>query len=605
MKRIVILLSSLLILFASCSAEIIGNLPYEEVRTDGETMDVLPVSGTSFSISFKPVPYATGYEYSLNGGASVPLTNITYDGSSYYAVIDVEESGPMTGTIDLFACTSDGSVKNISSTEYVLSLSNVAPDAYLAARNETSAEIRVNTSLPSGMVMYKVVLTDADGSSSQTLNFFSNSFEVTGLSSGSYTAEVSHALVGQEFGAKIMKVEIASYSMDDISTISLDVNENGFIASDIPDGVSAVRLIKYKDASAEGTAVLENIPVEGSIAEVPFTKLRSLETGYFRIESSDGTVKSDVLKCTVPVVNAEVTVNYKSVFVDLDFADDFASRDYGIYVTGASGAQVKVVLGQNDRVTISNLDSNYDYGTLVLNFRDGNSNVTSCPIENVFTKSFVGTYYWYRTAGSGPENFIIDVEDKADGSKYPYYVYFNKADQAVSGIAGYGENDDSRLRIMPLVDIAAGDPDPSGVIVNVNAPPAGFSSANSAYSTNGGKWNKLKDTMSPVSWMIDTNVSNSSGDVVFTSTLSAVSSGTSPSFNTETTFSFMEVTIDGNVIPVVKFKNIGGGGLMGMLVNSGLYKNEAPQSALFGDSGEKDKKNCWYLVKAEDLEAVR
>ena len=605
MKRIVILLSSLLILFASCSAEIIGNLPYEEVRTDGETMDVQPVSGKSFSISFKPVPYATGYEYSLNGGASVPLTNITYDGSSYYAVIDVEESGSVTGTIDLFACTSDGSVRSISSTEYVLSLSNVAPDAYLAARNETSAEIRVNTSLPSGMVMYKVVLTDADGSSSQTLNFFSNSFEVTGLSSGSYTAEVSHALVGQEFGDKTTKVEIASYSVDDISTISLDVNENGFVASDIPDGVSSVRLIKYANASAEGTAVLEDIPVEGFIAEVPFTKLKSLETGYFRIESSDGTVKSDVLKCTVPVVNAEVTVNYKSVFVDLDFADDFASGDYDIYVTGASGAQVEVVLGQNDRVTISNLDSNYDYGTLVLNFRDGNSNVTSCPIENVFTKSFVGTYYWYRTAGSGPENFIIDVEDKADGSKYPYYVYFNKADQAVSGIAGYGENDDSRLRIMPLVDIAAGDPDPSGVIVNVNAPPAGFSSANSAYSTNGGKWNKLKDTMSPVSWMIDTNVSNSSGDVVFTSTLSAVSSGTSPSFNTETTFSFMEVTIDGNVIPVVKFKNIGGGGLMGMLVNSGLYKNEAPQSALFGDSGEKDKKNCWYLVKAEDLEAVR
>ena len=591
MKRIVILLSSILILFASCSAEIIGNLPYEEVRTDGETMDVQPVSGKSFSISFKPVPYATGYEYSLNGGASEPLTNITYDGSSYYAVIDVGESESVTGTIDLFACTSDGSVRSISSTEYVLSLSSVAPDAYLAARNETSAEIRVNTSLPSGMVMYKVALKATDGSSTQTLNFFSNTFEMTGL--------------GQEFGAKITKVEIASYSMDDISTISLDVNENGFIASDIPDGVSAVRLIKYANASAEGTAVLEKIPVEGSIAEVPFTKLKSLETGYFRIESSDGTVKSDVLKCTVPVVNAEVTVNYKSVFVDLDFADDFASGDYDIYVTGASGAQVEVVLGQNDRVTISNLDSNYDYGTLVLNFRDGNSNVTSCPIENVFTKSFVGTYYWYRTAGSGPENFIIDVEDKVDGSAYPYYVYFNKADQAVSGIAGYGENDDSRLRIMPLVDIAAGDPDPSGVIVNVNAPPAGFSSANSAYSTNGGKWNKLKDTMSPVSWMIDTNVSNSSGDVVFTSTLSAVSSGTSPSFNTETTFSFMEVTIDGNVIPVVKFKNIGGGGLMGMLVNSGLYKNEAPQSDLFGDSGEKDKKNCWYLVKAEDLEAVR
>ena len=232
-----------------------------------------------------------GYEYSLNGGASVPLTNITYDGSSYYAVIDVGESGSVTGTIDLFACTSDGSVRSISSTEYVLSLSNVAPDAYLAARNETSAEIRVNTSLPSGMVMYKVVLTDADGSSSQTLNFFSNSFEVTGLSSGSYTAEVSHALVGQEFGDKTTKVEIASYSVDDISTISLDVNENGFVASDIPDGVSSVRLIKYANASAEGTAILENIPVEGSIAEVPFSKLRSLETGYFRIESSDGAVR--------------------------------------------------------------------------------------------------------------------------------------------------------------------------------------------------------------------------------------------------------------------------------------------------------------------------
>lgn len=600
MKRIVILLSSILILFASCSAEIIGNLPYEEVRTDGETMDVQPVSGKSFSISFKPVPYATGYEYSLNGGASVPLTNITYDGSSYYAVIDVGESGSVTGTIDLFACTSDGSVRSISSTEYVLSLSNVAPDAYLAARNETSAEIRVNTSLPSGMVMYKVVLTDADGSSSQTLNFFSNSFEVTGLSSGSYTAEVSHALVGQEFGDETTKVEIASYSVDDISTISLDVNENGFVASDIPDGVSSVRLIKYANASAEGTAILEDIPVEGSIVEVPFTGLRSLETGYFRIESYDGTVKSDVLKCTVPVVNAEVTINYKSVFVDLDFADDFASGDYDIYVTGASGAQVEVVLGQNDRVTISNLDSNYDYGTLVLNFRDGNSNVTSCSIDNVFTKSFVGTYYWYRTAGSGPENFIIDVEDKADGSKYPYYVYFNKADQAVSCIAGNGEDVD-RLRISPLLDVADGNPDPIGRVVTVASPPLGFEKANEAYQTNGKKWNSMSENSNflPYEWsVVSTYVV---GDQMETTTASSVT--LMKNAETNTSFIFFEYDFDNDGIPepVVKFKNKGGN----ILVDMGLYKNSTIQSNLFGDSSEKDKSYCWYLVKAEDLEAVR
>ena len=604
MKRIVILLSFLLILFASCSAEIIGNQPYEEIRTDGETMDVQPVSGTSFSISFKPVPYATGYEYSLNGGASVPLTNITYDGSSYYAVIDVEESGSVTGTIDLFACTSDGSVRSISSTEYVLSLSNVAPDAYLAARNETSAEIRVNTSLPSGMVMYKVVLTDADGSSSQTLNFFSNSFEVTGLSSGSYTAEVSHALVGQEFGDKTANVEIASYSMDDISTISLDVNENGFVASDIPDGVYSVKLIKYKDASADGTTILEAIPVEGSIAEVPFTKLRSLETGYFRIESSDGAVKSDVLKCTVPVVNAEVTVNYKSVFVDLDLADDFVSEDYDIYVTGASGAQVEVVLGQNDRVTISNLDSNYDYGTLVLNFRDGNSNVTSCPIENVFTKSFVGTYYWGdinpSTATGIRSNFIIDVEEKYPGSSYPYRVYFNENDSAIKGKAEYAGK---LLRLMPLIDYVEDGIQP-GAEIDVNDIGT-YESQNLSYGANNKKWNT--STMSPFKWQVVVDQSSVNGDSVLTTTRSWAKVFIVVDALTYTSFSFMEYDIDGDgeMEPFVKFKNTGDGtARIGLASNS---ENIETNNAKFGDDETlvSGKNYCWYLVKAEDLEAVR
>ena len=604
MKRIVILLSFLLILFASCSAEIIGNQPYEEIRTDGETMDVQPVSGTSFSISFKPVPYATGYEYSLNGGASVPLTNITYDGSSYYAVIDVEESGSVTGTIDLFACTSDGSVRSISSTEYVLSLSNVAPDAYLAARNETSAEIRVNTSLPSGMVMYKVVLTDADGSSSQTLNFFSNSFEVTGLSSGSYTADVSHALVGQEFGDKTANVEIASYSMDDISTISLDVNENGFVASDIPDGVYSVKLIKYKDASADGTTILEAIPVEGSIAEVPFTKLRSLETGYFRIESSDGAVKSDVLKCTVPVVNAEVTVNYKSVFVDLDLADDFVSEDYDIYVTGASGAQVEVVLGQNDRVTISNLDSNYDYGTLVLNFRDGNSNVTSCPIENVFTKSFVGTYYWGdinpSTATGIRSNFIIDVEEKYPGSSYPYRVYFNENDSAIKGKAEYAGK---LLRLMPLIDYVEDGIQP-GAEIDVNDIGT-YESQNLSYGANNKKWNT--STMSPFKWQVVVDQSSVNGDSVLTTTRSWAKVFIVVDALTYTSFSFMEYDIDGDgeMEPFVKFKNTGDGtARIGLASNS---ENIETNNAKFGDDETlvSGKNYCWYLVKAEDLEAVR
>ena len=603
MKRIVILLSSILRLFASCSAEIIGNLPYEEVRTDGETMDVQPVSGKSFSISFKPVPYATGYEYSLNGGASVPLTNITYDGSSYYAVIDVGESGSVTGTIDLFACTSDGSVRSISSTEYVLSLSNVAPDAYLAARNETSAEIRVNTSLPSGMVMYKVVLTDADGSSSQTLNFFSNSFEVTGLSSGSYTAEVSHALVGQEFGDKTTKVEIASYSVDDISTISLDVNENGFVASDIPDGVSSVRLIKYANASAEGTAILEDIPVEGSIVEVPFTGLRSLETGYFRIESSDGTAKSDVLKCTVPVVNAEVTVNYKSVFVDFSFSMDFDASHYDIYVIGVSSAKVDVA---GNHVTISNLKSNYDFGNVLLCFRyklkeneAGSSYVISCPVE-LKTKSFVGTYSWENTGGikDAPSNFIIDVRNSEDGSEFPYYVYFNRNDEAVKGTA----NEDKALRIMPLLDPAAGDPDGESSPIPLTGVDAAYASANASYMANSGKWNTSSFT--PTKWKIISNTFANAGDGVVTTTKSwaSIFGAFEMDADTATGFYFMEYQrSDGTMLPVIKFKNIGTG-TWANTVNSNLVKNTTPDNGKkYGETlqSEPDPKYCWYLEKID------
>lgn len=595
-KAIMALVAILMIMFVSCSAEIVKDLPSEEIKPNSRTINIEVLSGDSFSISFTPVPYSSDYKYSLNGGEVSSFSTDSYHNGIITAVVsDVTEK---SGTVELYAVSNSSSSEvSIASAPYALTISSIKPDAYLSSRNKTSAEIRVYTSLEEGSVVYLAEVHAEDGSIMPEYSA-SPVINVEGLEPGkAYTAEIYHALKnGEELkgeGSKSTTVEIPAYSQDSSAVMTLDVNEeSNFVVSDIPAGVSVVSVMKSSDASLSDSVKLEDFEVYGSELElnVSLQDLKCLESGYFYIQAGD--YRSNIVKYTRPLEENWFTVNYQSFEVAFSFAEDFNSADYDIYVDGISN---EITSEEGGVVTVSNLASNTDYGTVTLCFRNKmTQEVFEYELE-VKTNSFVGTYYWYNPTGEGPSNFIIDVTEAELGSAYPYYVYFNIADQSVSGISDYENN---KLRIMPLLDEAAGDPSPS-TNVNVGNPQSGYEQANNAYLTNSKKWNTT--SMTPSSWRISSTPGEDEGiiDHVLTET---TSKALFINATTWTRFSFMEADInnDGQVEPFVKFKNTGD-----KFAKLGLTTNASPQSTKFNDLSETEPECCWYLVKAENLEAEK
>ena len=242
-KVIMALVAVLMIMFVSCSAEIVKDLPSEEIKPNSRTINIEVLSGNSFSISFTPVPYSSGYKYSLNGGEVSSFSTDSYHNGIITAVVsDVTEK---SGTVELYAVSNsnDSEVVSIASAPYALTISSIKPDAYLSSRNKTSAEIRVYTSLEEGSVVYLAEVHAEDGT---ILPVYSESpvINVEGLEPGkAYTAEIYHALKnGEELKGKDSEsttVEIPAYSQGSSAVMTLDVNEeSNFVVSNIPAGIS-------------------------------------------------------------------------------------------------------------------------------------------------------------------------------------------------------------------------------------------------------------------------------------------------------------------------------------------------------------------------------
>lgn len=591
------MLTSLLVIFAvmlaGCSAEIVSTLPKQEVSVPSSSASLMKIEvqgGDSLELVFKPVAYAKRYAYRLDGSA-ITEGNVTYRNG--YCRISISGAQP-SGTVELFAIDSSGAHVSIASSAYALSLDGVTPDAYLSSRDKTSAQIRVFTNIPEGSIYFYVEVLDSSRNEITTQMYETSVIEITGLEENQeYSVKVYHALTGQSIGTKSADVTIPIYESKTASTMELDVTDKGFVVSGIPGGVSSVTLHKSSAIDDKVGTDLKSASVRNGQAEIPFTSLNSLEAGYFHVEAGSS-YRSNIVKYTTPLVNPEVTMNYKSVFVDFSFSMDFDASHYDIYVIGVSSAKVNVA---GNRVTISNLKSNYDFGNVLLCFRyklkeneAGSSYVISCPVE-LKTKSFVGTYAWTNPKGSTPvANFIIDVTNSAADSEYPYYVYFNKKD-SVFDSAEY-KDVDSRIRVMPLLDVDAGDPDGIGKTVDVNNPPSGFESANIAYQINGYKWNSMRNLSfaKPLSWVL---VSKTVGDDSVTTKTQSETKLLSA--DVDTTFLFMEVEIDGVVTPVVKFRNYGAVASMGLVTNP----NGKSDIQKYKDTSETQPDYCWYLEKID------
>lgn len=595
------MLTSLFAIFAAmlagCSAEIVSTLPKQEVSVPSSSASLMKIEvqgGDSLELVFKPVAYAKRYAYRLDG-SDIVEGNVTYRNG--YCRIRISVAQP-SGTVELFAIDSSGAHVSIASSAYALSLDGVTPDAYLSSRDKTSAQIRVFTNIPEGSIYFYVEVLDSSDNEITTQMYETSVIEITGLEeTQKYSVKVYHALTGQPIGTKNADVTIPLYDADTASTMELDVTDKGFVVSGIPGGVSSVTLHKTSTINGDDDKSLSSASVRNGQAEIPFTSLNSLEAGYFHVKS--GSFRSNIVKFTTPLVNPDVTMNYKSAFVDFTFSEDFSASHYDIYVIGVSSAKVDVA---GNRVTISNLKSNKDFGEVLLCFRyklNENSYVISYPIE-LKTKSFVGTYAWENTGGikDAPSNFIIDVRNSEDGSEFPYYVYFNRNDEAVKGTA----NESKTLRIMPLLDPAAGDPDGESSAIPLTGADAAYASANASYLANSGKWNTSNFT--PTKWKIISNTFANAGDGVVTTTKSwaSIFGAFEMDADTATGFYFMEYKgPDGTMLPVIKFKNIGTG-TWATTVNSNLVKNTTPDNGKkYGETSqsEPDPKFCWYLEKID------
>lgn len=579
MNKIIPIVLFAIFAFCSCSAELVDTLPKEEVH-QSSVVELVGVTSQSATIRFKPVAYAKRYAYQVDGDV-IDATVRYQDGFNY---ITIQDGLNIHGTVSLYASTDAVSVQKpewikVGSAEYTLTLEDTAPDAYLSARYADSAIIGIYSVLTEGSVDYTGWVVSDSSDFSTTIETSSGIIEINDLSDQeSYTVTLFQTLSGSGSISSPSTISIPAYDPEQEPQMNIGVDDTGFSVSNASGHVS---LYKKTDIGTE-VLVMEDVVVQSDgTAHVEFSDLPSLFSGDFFFKSDNEL--SNILRYTVPLSPRSLKNNFKSAFVYFVFAESVTS-DFTLSITGVPGAEIRFL--DENTVCVSGLDSNMSepqtVTILMTNRQSGN--VYSCDVE-VETESFAGRTFEWRGQLKGGINpstsFIIDVKDAADGSDFPYYVYFNKTDPVAGG--------SSDFRIMPLRDDSPG----------LTSPDISVDLQNAAYRKNSDKWNSLRGLMTPEDWRIavpDADLQEK--DIVVTQTESYVSIMNLGWVGTETTFEFDERILEnGNEFyaePYVKFKNIG----LDAPVVMGLYQNASPQYSEF-DNDSVNASYSWYLTPVE------
>ena len=587
-------------LLASCSPETVKQMPKEEIE-ESSTMAVATASGSSLEIRFKPVAFAKAYAYSI--GDDEIREGITPGYENGYYTFKADIAGMSEGSVTIYACTeADGEDwKVIATANFVTTLKGVPLDAYVSRRNETIAEIRINTNLSPEVVEYRISL-DGNVLDSSRYEIVDHVITLNGITADqTYNVKIQHALSSNSNFDENESAEltIGPYDANISSDMDLNVSTDKkfFEISNIPADVTTLDLYKRESAnSTKSILIYRNIRVENGKARIPFSSLNSLESGYFYVHGLDSGSKihvSNILKYTTPLMLINKTVNYKSIDLEFDFADDIDTASLTFSIAGAAGADYET---KGSTVRITGLDSNTSYEKLRIKPADSEySLVDSIIIERFSTKSFAGKSYEWVGKVKGflkpntPMSFVIKVTKSADNSDYPYYVHYSEDDPICKSY-------NTDLRIMPLIDKAAGDE-----ILNIQAPyPYGGTTPQQyAYKANSEKWNSFT-SVSPDSWKLNNNPEITKDRVKTTTITNALIGETT----TDTTFEFMEYYDGETYRPVIKFKNMGTGS-SASTVNGFLYTNSYNNNN--GQEGEKyndplakqDSIYCFYLTERE------
>lgn len=606
MKRMSVLILALLLLFSACSAEIVKDLPPEEIQPTASEAAVEVVSGNSISVSFSPVPYARGYGYQLsdgNGYHDIASSELHFsNGLISFTISDVSQ---MAGDVFIYAVDGrTGNTVQIASASYTLSLNNIAPDVYISERGENFVELRTGTDNAESF-FYMVNIKEAGNPDDPGENHFffnTSEFRIEELKRNTaYTAVVSHSLDGTDYSAQTTTLSIPEYDETKQAAIDFSISDDVLMADNIEgNSVTLYKKINLNDSDDKAVAVKNDISVSDGSVRIESSSLPSLESGYFYFASD--TAFSNVIEYTVPVTVKRITNNWKSADLEIDFAADASTAFNSLTVSGGGrNASAKYT---DSGVRIENLDSNTSYPAVTLSFRPESGLNSESVIVELETQSFSGTYEWTGNLVDGDRNtnFKVVVTDQKAGtdtypavpetSIYPYYVYFDSdPESGDKSIIGQGLANQS-LRILPLVDSSAGENGATAASqVNMDNP-GELRKQNEAYKANNKKWNA--SPFSPSRWYIDiADNEPDERDIIETVTQSFAIILTAP---TTTTFEFMEAELSGKTLPVVKFKNTSSSSL----VRNYLRKNSADQRSAYGDEDEADWQYCWYLEKVSD-----
>ena len=582
MKKLLFIILAVCII--SCSPVAVSTLPDADIEQGSATATATITGEHSINITFTPAAFASEYAYAIDDESAIEEdASLTFKNGLY--AFNIFSGLNDSGNIFVFGRKNGGEWVKIATAEYVMSLANIQPDAYLSKRGETEAEIRIDSELDPSSVDYEIEITSDNPEEKPyyTYSEENNSYTISGLTAaGNYTATIRNKLKTEtSYGANSSTtVTITPYDSNNEQTITLEISEtkDAFNISGIPSGTN-ISLYKTNKTSPVFSNIDEN--ADGT-ATIPFRSLKSLESGYFFVSTGNGTVNSNILKYTIPLKIESTTANYRNKKIKIDIAEDVKLSDSNFSIEG-NGLQSAEISVSNSGVKISKLDSatSYDF---TLRYVD--SEYIGTESIHVDTKSFAGkSYQWIGTFnGSTKEtNFRIYVKDPVEGSEYPYYVYFSNDDAAIINSKYEGQE----LRIMPLFDEANGESLPTQsnqISWKENFP------QNNAYKANSSKWNG--SPVNPSSWYIEkSGPSESSKDVIETLTQSKAFGMEQP---TTTTFSFMEYMDEttGEYKPVIKFRNTSSSSL----VTGFLRKNSNPNEGLqYGDSTTDEY--SFYLIE--------
>lgn len=584
MKKLLFIILAVCII--SCSPVAVSTLPDADIEQGSATATATITGEHSINITFTPAAFASEYAYAIDNESAIEEdASLTFKNGLY--AFNIFSGLNDSGNIFVFGRKNGGEWVKIATAEYVMSLANIQPDAYLSKRGETEAEIRIDSELDPSSVDYEIEITSDNPEEKPSYKYLeeNNSYTISGLTAaGNYTATIRNKLKTEtSYGANSSTtVTITPYDSNNEQTITLEISEtkDAFNISGIPSGTN-ISLYKTNKTSPVFSNIDENA---GGTATIPFRSLKTLESGYFFVSTGNGTVNSNILKYTIPLRIESTTANYRSAEIKIDIAEDVKLSDSNFSIEG-NGLQSAEISVSNSGVRISKLDSatSYDF---TLRYVD--SEYMGIESIHVDTKSFAGkSYQWIGTVFSGSKkdetNFRIEVKESVEGSEYPYYVYFSNDDAAIINSDYAGQE----LRIMPLFDEANGESLPTQsnqIQYDLNSPQS------NAYRANSEKWNG--SGIPPSSWYIkESGPSESSKDVIETLTQSKAFGMEQP---TTTTFSFMEYMDEttGEYKPVIKFRNTSSSSL----VTGFLRKNSNPNEGLqYGDSTTDEY--SFYLIE--------